>query len=72
MDPIHPISPVSPNIPPITPTPLIGRIDRDSRRPGPDEDQRQRRRPRQADPSLPASQQRDGEDDSGLHIDVTA
>jgi hypothetical protein len=72
MDPIHPIIPVSPNIPPITPTPLIGRIDREGRRPGPDEDRRRRRRPRQADPTFPASNHPDGEDDSGLHVDVTA
>ena len=69
MDPIHPIIPVAPNIPPITPTPLIGRIDRDGRRRDPDAEKRRRRQP---DPARPVSDERDGDDDSGLHINVTA
>jgi hypothetical protein len=69
MDPIHQIVPVAPSIPPITPAPLIGGIDREDRRRGTDEERRRRRRPR---PEDPASDQRDGEDDSGLHVDVTA
>jgi hypothetical protein len=69
MDPIHQIVPVAPSIPPITPTPLIAGIDREDRRRGTDEERR-RRRP--ARPEDPASEQHDGEDDSGLHVDVTA
>jgi hypothetical protein len=69
MDPIHPIVPVFPNIPPITPAPMIGRIDRDAPRDGPDQDKRRRRPP---DPSPLASDERDGDEDSGLHINVTA
>ena len=69
MDPIHQIVPVAPSIPPITPTPLIGGIDREGRRRGTDEEKRRRR---QARPEDPASAQPDGEDDSGLHVDVTA
>ncbi|MGN6871962.1 MAG: hypothetical protein ACTHMY_26525 [Solirubrobacteraceae bacterium] len=72
MDPIHQIIPVAPNIPPITPAPLIGRIDRDERRRGPDEERRRRRQPRPEDPASQTSHERDGEDDSGLHVDVTA
>jgi hypothetical protein len=69
MDSIQPITPVAPNISPITPTPLIGRIDRDAHRRGSDEERRRRRQPRPEDPMSPVS---DGEDDSGLHVDVTA
>jgi hypothetical protein len=69
MDPIQQIVPVAPSIPPITPTPLIGGIDREDRRRG---TQEERRRRRQARPEDPAARQRDGEDDSGLHVDVTA
>ncbi len=72
MDPIHQIVPVAPSIPPITPAPLIGGIDREDRRRGTDEERRRRRRPRPEDPTSVASEQRDGEDDSGLHVDVTA
>jgi hypothetical protein len=69
MDPIHQIVPVAPSIPPITPAPLIGGIGREDRRRGSDEEQRRRRQGR---PQAPASDERDGEDDSGLHVDVTA
>jgi hypothetical protein len=72
MDPIHQIVPVAPSIPPITPTPLIGGIDREGRRRGPDEEPRRRRQPRPEDPTSAPSDGRDGEDDSGLHVDVTA
>jgi hypothetical protein len=71
MDPIQQIVPVAPSIPPITPTPLIGGIDRKDRRRGTDEERRRRRQPRPAGPSE-APGERDGEDDSGLHVDVTA
>jgi len=71
MDPIHPISPVQPNITPITPAPLIGRTDRDGGRPGPDQDKRRRRPPAQSSTD-PALDERDGDEDSGLHINVTA
>jgi hypothetical protein len=71
MDPIHPIAPVPPNIPPVAPPPLIGGIGRDDRRRGLDQDKRRRRRtgPSPTDPIL---DERDGDDDSGLHINVTA
>jgi hypothetical protein len=71
MDPIQQIVPVAPSIPPVTPAPLIGGIDRDERRRGTDEERRRRRQPRPAGPSG-ASDERDGGDDSGLHVDVTA
>lgn len=67
MEPIQQIVPVAPSIPTITPTPLIGGIDRDDRRRGSEEERRRRRRGR-PEPAV----QRDGEDDSGLHVDVTA
>ena len=70
MDPIHPIIPVPPNIPPVTPAPLIGRIDRDDARQSADEGKR-RRRPR-PEPALDATETLDGDDDTGLHISVTA
>jgi hypothetical protein len=72
MDPIHQIVPVAPSIPPITPAPLIGGIDREHPRRGPDEDRRRRRQPRPEDPTSAPSDERDGDDDSGLHVDVTA
>jgi len=72
MDPIHQIVPVAPSIPPITPAPLIGRIDRDAPRRGLDEERRRRRPPRPEDPASEAAGERDGDDDQGLHIDVTA
>jgi hypothetical protein len=69
MDPIHQIVPVAPSIPPVTPAPLIGGIGRDPRRRGTDEEGRRRRRARSEDPAV---EQPHGEDDSGLHVDVTA
>jgi hypothetical protein len=72
MDPIQQIVPVAPSIPPITPTPLIGGIDREDRRRGADEERRRRRQPRHEDAASAPSDERDGEDDSGLHVDVTA
>jgi hypothetical protein len=69
MDPIHHIVPVSPTIPPITPTPLIGGIARDERQRSAEEERRRRRRPR---PDQPASDERDGDENPGLHVDVTA
>ncbi len=72
MDPIHPIAPVPPNIPPVGPTPLIGRIDREGRRPGPEE-KRRRRQPRSGPTSAEHGiDEPGGDDDSGLHINVTA
>ena len=76
MDPIHPIAPLPPNLPPVAPAPMIGRIDRDSPRRNPE--QERRRRPGQnpavteSDEPGRALEQRDGDDDSGLHINVTA
>jgi hypothetical protein len=80
MDPIHPIAPLSPNIPEIRPAPMARPVDRDSSRSGYGSDQRRRRRPQpEGDPTEPGSDQfgyaqddADGEDDSGLHINVTA
>ncbi len=74
MDPLHPIVPVQPNIAPITPAPLIGGIDRDERRRGTDADKRRRRQPGNAPAEEPGytSDERDGDGESGLHIDVTA
>jgi hypothetical protein len=72
MDPIHQIVPVAQSIPPVTPAPLIGGIDRNGRRGGPDEKRRRRRQPRPEDRVSEAPDGRDGESDSGLHIDVTA
>lgn len=69
MDPIHQIVPVAPSIPPITPAPLIGGIDREGRRRGTDEERRRRRQPR---PNDPAVDERDGDENPGLHVDVTA
>jgi hypothetical protein len=69
MDPIHPIVPVAPHIPPISPAPMIGKIDRDSARRSPDEDRRRRRQPT---PTPPANDAEHGDDDTGLHVNVTA
>jgi hypothetical protein len=69
MDPIHPIIPVRPNIPPVTPAPLIGGVDRDGRQRDTSQQNRRRRPPS----PVPADvHEHDGEDDSGLHVDVTA
>jgi hypothetical protein len=55
---------------------MIGRIDRDAHRGDPEDPRRRRRRPRpeqdQADEVGYAVDERDGDDDPGLHIDVTA
>jgi hypothetical protein len=79
MDPLHPIVPIAPNIPPITPAPMAGRVDRDSSRAGAGQDKRRRRRaPAPDGPTEPSydgldyTVDDDGEDDSGLHINVTA
>lgn len=78
MDPIHPIVPVPPNIPSITPAPMAGRVDRDGARSNSDQGGRRRRRSESA-PATYISE--DGQeyyaeapkdDDSGLHINVTA
>ncbi len=71
MDPIHPIIPVAPKLPPITPAPMIGRVDRDGARRGPDQDKRRRRSLAQG-PTDPVLDGHDGDEDSGLHINVTA
>jgi len=80
MDPLHPITPIPPNIPPITPAPMVGRVDRDAPRAGAGSDQRRRRRaPADTQVGTPdydefdyAVEDADGEDDGGLHINVTA
>lgn len=80
MDPIHPIAPVPPRIPPVAPAPMIGRVDREAPRSAAGEDKRRRRRaPDDREPAAHydgaldyAADDADGEDDSGLHIDVTA
>jgi hypothetical protein len=77
MDPLHPIVPIAPNIPPITPAPMTQRVNRDSSRSGAGKDQRRQPRPQQeGEPRSGefdyAEDYSDGEDDSGLHINVTA
>jgi hypothetical protein len=80
MDPIHPIVPVPPRIPPVTPAPMIGRVDRDPARSPTGEDKRRRRRAHDVRDAAAhydgevdyAADDADGEDDSGLHINVTA
>ncbi|HTU84963.1 MAG TPA: hypothetical protein VMF57_05275 [Solirubrobacteraceae bacterium] len=80
MDPLHPIVPIAPNIPPIMPAPLVGGVSRDSSRAGGGQDPGRRRRAQREpgqdgllDDELDyAADHSDGEDDSGLHIDVTA
>ena len=69
MDPLHPILPIQPTLPPITPAPAIGRVDRDGRQ-GDGACFRGRRRP--PSPVQPTVEACDGDDGSGLHIDVTA
>ena len=75
MDPIHPIAPLPPTLPPVAPAPMTGRVDRDSRR-APEEERRRRRRARPDQASEDelgyTVDERDGDDDSGLHINVTA
>ena len=80
MDPINPIAPLSPGIPPIAPAPMARRVDRDPSRSGSGQNQRRRRRPLDdGEKRAPGWDQfdddedyPDGEDDSGLHINVTA
>jgi hypothetical protein len=80
MDPLHPIVPVPPNIPPVTPAPMAGGVSRDGARRDSDQDKRRRKRP---DAGAAAHASIDGadyylddpgddEDDTGLHINVTA
>lgn len=77
MDPLHPIVAIPPNIPPVTPAPMVGRVDRDGSRAGDGQDKRRRRRPTDPgsasydEPDYPAEDP-DDENDSGLHINVTA
>jgi hypothetical protein len=79
MDPIHPIVPLSPSLPPVAPAPSAGRVDRDGARGDAYGDKRRRRRP-DAGPAARADVDgieyvlEDGDDDdqSGLHISVTA
>jgi hypothetical protein len=84
MDPIHPIAPLSPNIPEIRPAPMARPVDRDSSRSRQGNDQRRKRRPPHDGDATDAGAGQfdyaedyeddysDGEDDSGLHINVTA
>jgi len=80
MDPLHPIVPVPPNLPPVTPAPIAGGVTRDGARRGPDQDKRRRTRP-EADAAAHASidgtdyyldDAGDHDDETGLHINVTA
>jgi len=79
MDPLHPIVPVPPNIPPVTPSPMAGGVSRDGARSGAEQDRRRRRRP-EAEAAAHASIEGTDyyvddaldDDDTGLHIDVTA
>jgi hypothetical protein len=80
MDPLHPIVPVPPNIPPVTPAPMAGGVSRDGARTNADRDKRRRRRP-ESEAAAHASVEgtdyylddpADDEDDTGLHISVTA
>jgi hypothetical protein len=79
MDPLHPIVPVPPNIPPVTPAPMAGTVNREGARNKADQDKRRRRRP-EADAAAHASVEGadyylddpGDDDDSGLHINVTA
>jgi hypothetical protein len=73
MDPIHPIVPVPPRIPTVFPTPIIGRIDRDSARQQAEQEKRRRRRAAGAALDRPDHLASDtGEDGPGTHVDVTA
>ena len=79
MDPIHPIAALAPNIPPVSPAPMAGRVDRDGARDNLYGDRRRRRRPGSAHAAQASvdgieSFADDGEDDddSGLHISVSA
>jgi hypothetical protein len=83
MDPLHPIIPIAPNIPPISPSPMVGGVSRDSARGGGGQDRRRRRDTAGSagggdsvsasyDGLEYADDEFDGDDDSGLHINVTA
>jgi hypothetical protein len=72
MDPIHPIIPITPAIPTVTPAPLVGRIDRDNAQHDAGEGQRRRRRPQPQDAPDGSDYGPDGDDETGLHINVTA
>jgi hypothetical protein len=81
MDPLHPIIPIQPNIPPIAPAPMVGGVNRDAPHSGDGQDKRRRRRaPAEAQASSAHGYEEldygledpDGEDDTGLHINVTA
>ena len=80
MDPLHPIIPIQPNIPPIQPAPMVRGVDRDAPHSGPGQERRRRRRPPANDGTGSAAyegldyagEDPDGEDDTGLHINVTA
>jgi hypothetical protein len=79
MDPIHPIVPLPPTIAPVTPAPMVGRVDRDQPHGAPGDENRRRRRARSEHGSdaeladgLGYVVGPDGEDDEGLHVNVTA
>jgi hypothetical protein len=83
MDPLHPIVPVAPNIPPVTPAPTAGGVNRDGARSNPEQGKRRRREGGRGLQSPAAayvsedgleyySDDLEGDDDSGLHINVTA
>jgi hypothetical protein len=77
MDPLHPIVPVAQNIPPVTPAPMAGRVDRDGGRNTQDPEQRRRKREPAAHATVEGTDYYlddavDDDDDSGLHINVTA
>jgi hypothetical protein len=80
MDPLHPIVPVAHNIPPVTPAPMAGPVDRDGGRNAPDPEERRRKREPAAHASVEGSDyyvddvghDDGGDDDSELHINVTA
>jgi hypothetical protein len=79
VDPLHPIVPVPPNIPPVTAPPMAGAVNRDGARSSADRDRRRHRRP-ETEAAAHASvdgidyylDDPDDDDDSGLHINVTA
>ena len=79
MDPLHPIVPVAPNIPPVTPAPMAGGIHRDGARSDADLNRRRRRRPESEAAAHASIEGTDyylddpgDDDDSGLHINLTA
>jgi hypothetical protein len=75
MDPIHPIVPKPPSIPPVTPAPLVGRVDREGGRRGPEDERRRGPAPRDRRPESEDELGAPGDrwDDSDRpHIDITA